>query len=88
MTAPLSVAIAQINLVVGDINGNLAKILRTLARARDELGSRLVVFPELTITGYPPEDLLLRPAFVDAAMGAVDILVPRVVGIAAVVGHP
>ncbi len=88
MTAPLSVTIAQINLVVGDINGNLAKILRTLARARDELGSRLVVFPELTITGYPPEDLLLRPAFVDAAMDAVDILVPRVVGIAAVVGHP
>jgi NAD+ synthase len=70
----LSIAIAQINPTVGDIPGNLALI----RRARDEssaLGADLVVFPELAIVGYPPEDLVLRPSLVEAAGAALDTLV-------------
>ncbi len=69
----LSIAIAQVNPVVGDVTGNLA-IVR---RARDEaaaLGADLVVFPELVLVGYPPEDLVLRPALVEAASHALDAL--------------
>jgi NAD+ synthase (glutamine-hydrolysing) len=65
-TEPLRVALAQINPTVGDIQGNAAKIREHIGRARDE-GAQLVVFPELALTGYPPEDLLLKTHFVDAA---------------------
>ncbi len=88
MTTTLCVAIAQLNLTVGDFDGNVEKVLRAAARARDELGCRIVLFPELTLTGYPPEDLLLRPAFADAAQRALDRLLRELRGIAAVVGHP
>src|SRR3954462_4910307 len=63
---PLRVSLAQINATVGDIPGNARKIRDGIARARDE-GAQLVVFPELALTGYPPEDLLLKTHFVDAA---------------------
>jgi len=69
----LSIAIAQVNPTVGDIAGNLSLIRRT----RDEasaLGADLVVFPELAIVGYPPEDLVLRPSLVEAAAGALNAL--------------
>jgi len=62
----LRVALAQINPAVGDIRGNARKISEYTARARDE-GAALVVFPELTLSGYPPEDLLLKTSFLDAA---------------------
>jgi len=65
----LTIAIAQVNPVVGDVYGNLQMV----RRARDEaarLGADLVVFPELVLVGYPPEDLVLRPALVDAASKA------------------
>src|SRR3954463_93227 len=65
-TEPLRVALAQVNPTVGDIQGNQAKIRDYIGRARDE-GAQLVVFPELALTGYPPEDLLLKTHFVDAA---------------------
>src|SRR3954468_1806199 len=65
-TEPLRVALAQINSTVGDIQGNAAKIRDYIGRARDE-GAQLVIFPELALTGYPPEDLLLKTHFVDAA---------------------
>jgi len=68
-----SIAIAQVNPIVGDVPGNLA-IVR---RARNEaaaLGADLVVFPELVLVGYPPEDLVLRPALVEAAAHALDAL--------------
>ena len=60
------VAAAQLNLVVGDLEGNAARILEAYEQA-DAAGCDLVAFPELTLTGYPPEDLLLRPAFVAQA---------------------
>jgi NAD+ synthase len=70
----LSIALAQLNPIVGDIAGNVTRI----RRARDEaarLGADLVVCPELSIVGYPPEDLVLRPAFVEAAADALETLV-------------
>ena len=60
MTDQISVALAQLDLLVGDVAGNTEKILDYAARARDRLQADLVVFPELSICGYPPEDLLFR----------------------------
>ncbi len=65
-TEPLRVALAQMNATVGDIEGNTAKVRDLIAEARDD-GARLVLFPELALTGYPPDDLLLKTHFVDAA---------------------
>jgi len=65
----LSIALAQLNPRVGDVAGNLARVRRARDRAA-ELGADLVVFSELVLVGYPPEDLVLRPALVDAAAGA------------------
>jgi NAD+ synthase (glutamine-hydrolysing) len=84
---PLSVALAQINPTVGDTAGNARKIADGIARGRDE-GASLVVFPELALTGYPPEDLLLKPSFLDAARAALDELASQTRGIVALVGFP
>ncbi|MBW3561628.1 MAG: NAD+ synthase [Actinobacteria bacterium] len=83
----LRIALAQINPVVGDIDGNVGRILDAWQAAHDA-GADLVVFPELAVTGYPPEDLLLRPDFVDASASAVDRLADQgPSGTVAVVGH-
>src|ERR687890_2478262 len=84
---PLRVALAQINSTVGDIQGNAAKIRDYIGRARDE-GAQLVVFPELALTGYPPEDLLLKTHFVDAAGAALEEIARDAEGIVALVGFP
>ena len=81
----LRIALAQINLTVGDIEGNAAKIVRNLERARD-LRVDVVLFPELTLTGYPPEDLLLNRGFVTANREALENLLPHTRGLTAVVG--
>ena len=65
----MRLALAQINTVVGDLDGNRDRILARLEEAR-EAGADLVLFPELAVTGYPPEDLLLRPSFLRAARRA------------------
>src|SRR5918992_3686439 len=83
----LRVALAQLNTTVGDIRGNARKIADTIARARDE-GASLVVFPELCLTGYPPEDLLLKTDFLDAAETALRELATETTGIVAIVGYP
>ena len=85
MSRPLRVALAQINATVGDISGNVRKILETSARAR-EAKADLVVFPELAIPGYPPEDLLLRSSFVERNLAAWNEVARGVQGITAVVG--
>ena len=59
----MRLALAQMNTVVGDLDGNRARIVERLGEAR-EAGAELVLFPELAVTGYPPEDLLLKPAFI------------------------
>src|SRR5215204_2022781 len=83
----LRVALAQINPTVGDIRGNAAKISDYIARAHDE-GAALVVFPELALSGYPPEDLLLKTSFLDAARVALRELAAETRDIVAVVGYP
>ena len=62
----MRLALAQIDTTVGDLDGNRERILARLAEAK-EAGADVVLFPELAVTGYPPEDLLLRPSFVQAA---------------------
>ncbi len=81
----LRVALAQINTTVGDIEGNVAQVLEYVQRARD-LGADIVAFPELAVTGYPPEDLLLRPAFVQDNLEALGEIVSGCTDITAVVG--
>ncbi|MGF1545887.1 MAG: NAD+ synthase [Thiotrichales bacterium] len=88
MTAALRIALAQINLLVGDVEGNSQKVEAYAARARDELGAHLVVFPELTLTGYPPEDLLLRPSFLECVEASLFRLSHRIKGIDVVLGLP
>jgi NAD+ synthase (glutamine-hydrolysing) len=81
----LRVGLAQINTTIGDLDGNAAGILDYVRRAR-ELGVDVVSFPELTVSGYPPEDLLLRRAFVDDNLEALEAVAKGCVGITAVVG--
>ena len=81
----LRVALAQINSTVGDLEGNTAKILHYVGRAR-EAGADLVAFPELAVTGYPPEDLLLKPSFLKANLVSLEKIVVGSRGITTVVG--
>lgn len=81
----LRVALAQVNPTVGDLEGNAQLILENVERAR-EAGADLVAFPELTLTGYPPEDLLLKPTFVKDNLERLGRIADRVRGITAVVG--
>src|SRR3989442_8916614 len=83
----LRIALAQVNTTVGDLEGNAALVLKGL-EAAEAAGADLVVFPELTITGYPPEDLLLRPAFVAQASETLDKVASRTGRCAAVIGFP
>src|SRR5918996_2006333 len=83
----MRIALAQLNLVVGDLDGNCAKILSALADAT-EAGADLVVFPELAITGYPPEDLLLRPGFLLAARASLEEIARAATDVVALVGTP
>ncbi len=83
----IRVAAAQLNLVVGDLTGNETRILDAYEQAV-AADADLVAFPELTITGYPPEDLLLRPAFVTQAAETLNKIAARTENTAAVIGFP
>jgi NAD+ synthase (glutamine-hydrolysing) len=83
----LRLALAQMNCVVGDLDGNRAKILASLADAK-AAGADLVVFPELATSGYPPEDLLLRPGFVRATRESLEVIAEACDGLVALVGTP
>jgi predicted amidohydrolase len=83
----MRIAIAQMNVTVGDFDGNVSRIIEFAERARRG-GADVVVTPELAVCGYPPEDLLLREDFMNECARAVDALAQRVRGIALVVGHP
>jgi NAD+ synthase (glutamine-hydrolysing) len=84
----LRIALAQFDFPVGDIAGNAARIAALSAEARDTFGAGLVLFPELALCGYPPEDLLLRPAFLAECEAALQALAGGIQGIVAVVGWP
>ncbi len=88
MTDTLRIALAQIDLAVGDVAGNTAKILEYAARARDQLQADLVVFPELSICGYPPEDLLFHAGLRLRTEQALAEVRDSVRGIAVLVGFP
>jgi len=81
----LRLGLAQINTTVGDLDGNAAKVLEYVDRAR-ELGVDLLSFPEMTVTGYPPEDLLLRPQFIRDNLAVLQRVVKSCQGITVVVG--
>jgi NAD+ synthase (glutamine-hydrolysing) len=83
--SPLRIALAQANLTVGDIAGNIRKIVSFTERAR-AVHADVVVFPELAIPGYPPEDLLLKPSFIAANRAALEELAPATAGLTAIVG--
>jgi NAD+ synthase (glutamine-hydrolysing) len=83
----LRLALAQINTSVGDVEGNVRLITESIERARDA-GAQLVLLPELCLSGYPPEDLVLRRDFLDAVRGGLDQIASGVDGIVAVVGFP
>src|SRR5687768_2845906 len=83
----LRLAAAQINVTVGDLAGNVERILAGIDAA-EAAGADLVAFPELAVTGYPPEDLLLRPAFVAEAQRALEKIAARTTQTVAVVGFP
>ena len=86
----MKIALAQINVTVGDFAGNIAKLVAA-AEAAHRAGASLVVAPELALSGYPPEDLLLRPAFYAASRAALDDLarqLARFEGLHVLVGHP
>jgi NAD+ synthase (glutamine-hydrolysing) len=83
----MRLALAQMNTVVGDLEGNRERIVARLQEGR-AAGADLVLFPELAVTGYPPEDLLLRPSFLRAARESLDAIAAETTGIAALVGTP
>ena len=83
----MRLALAQIDSVVGDLDGNPDRIVARIEQARNA-GAGLVLFPELAVTGYPPEDLLLRPGFVRAAERALAEIARATTGIVALVGTP
>src|SRR5436189_785151 len=83
----MRIALAQINTVVGDLDGNAERIRSRLAEAKEQQAD-LVVFPELAVTGYPPEDILLRPSFVQAAQQKAEELARDARGIVALIGVP
>src|SRR4051812_5991086 len=88
MDNTLRVVLAQLNLLVGDVAGNVQKMIAAAQRARDEMKADLVVFPELALTSYPPEDLLLRPELsVRVELGLGEIL-RRLPDIDVIVGYP
>lgn len=79
-------ALAQINTTVGDLEGNADKILKTMEKVQG-YAPDLVIFPEMTITGYPPEDLLLKPGFIVETREVVEKLIPKIKG-TALIGYP
>lgn len=83
----LRVLLAQLNPVVGDVDGNARRIVEVLGTARDQ-GVDVAVFPELALSGYPPEDLLVRPAFVAANQAAIAAIAAESRGLTALVGFP
>ena len=88
MSDKLRIALAQFDFPVGAVERNAERIVEMIVQARDEHGADVVLFPELAVSGYPPEDLLMRPSFLRACEQAVRDIAAKVQGIVAVVGWP
>jgi NAD+ synthase (glutamine-hydrolysing) len=88
MSASLRIALAQLNLFVGDVAGNTQRIIASSAEARDRLRADLVLFPELSLSGYPPEDLLFHAGLRQQVKTALDRVRQETSGINVVTGYP
>src|SRR5690554_6391289 len=88
MTARVRMVLAQLNLRVGDIHGNLQRLVDAAIRARGELQADAIMLPELALCGYPPEDLLLRSSMQQRSERALAELAERVPDIHILVGYP
>ena len=88
MTKRLALILAQLDPVVGDVQGNTEAAYDAICRARDEHGARLVVLPEMFLCGYPAEDLLLHSGFRRRIEAALASLAERVSDVAFIVGFP
>src|SRR3982751_2988333 len=86
--AVLRFALAQYDFPVGAVARNGERIRELMHTAREQHGAQLIAFPELTLSGYPPEDLLVRPSFLAACERELAIVAQSARGIAAYVGHP
>ena len=88
MTGTVRIALGQLNLVVGDVAGNVRAMVAVANQARDQLGAQLVVFPELAVTGYPPEDLLFHRGFQRQVERALEKMADAARGIGILFGYP
>lgn len=88
MSASLRIALAQLNLFVGDVAGNTQRLIDASAQARDEMRADLVLFPELSLSGYPPEDLLFHSGLRRQVKTALDRVRNETSGITVVAGYP
>ena len=78
MSTTLRIALAQFDFPVGAVSRNAERIAAMIAEARDEYGADIVMFPELALSGYPPEDLLLRPSFLSDCAVAIEAVAVNV----------
>ena len=88
MQSALTLVIAQLNFLVGDIDGNAQRIIETVHQAQQQGAVDVVVFPELTLTGYPPEDLLLRPSLQKRIDRALNSIADAILDVDVVLGCP
>ncbi len=88
MGKQIRIVMAQLNHWVGDTQGNVELIKQSIKQARDELKADIVMFAELALTGYPPEDLLFRPAYIKEVEQGLEQVVAAAQGITVIVGHP
>lgn len=88
MTEHLRIVVGQLNFLVGDINGNIDKMIEAMITARDAMQADLIVFPELSMTAYPPEDLLLRTDLYEQVEAGLQRILSSVTGIDVVIGYP
>jgi NAD+ synthase (glutamine-hydrolysing) len=84
----LRIAMGQLNMLVGDVVGNTEKLINAAQRAHNDVGAQLIAFPELALTGYPPEDLLFRNDLLAQAEKQLSVLARETRGIDVIVGHP
>lgn len=88
MKKKLRIALAQLNLTAGDLHGNLNKHVEAAKTARDTLHADVIVYPELSLTGYLHEDLVFRKAFIDNTLSTLNEFITKIQGIYCIIGHP
>jgi NAD+ synthase (glutamine-hydrolysing) len=88
MSSSLRIGLAQLNMFVGDVAGNAQRVIDASAEARDRLNAELVLFPELTLCGYPPEDLLFHNGMRKQVAAALERVRTETRGIGVLIGYP